>query len=70
MRDAEGRKEEASNAIQTTKQSNTAHPRQSLFQRKTELIRWDSNPQHSTCITNISYSYYEGIQYSYISTVV
>ena len=31
MRD-EGRKKEARNMKQTTKQSNTAHPRQSLFQ--------------------------------------
>ena len=30
MRDAEGRKKEASKGIQTTKQSNTTHPRQSL----------------------------------------
>ena len=35
MRDAEGRKKEASKIIiQTKKQSNTAHPRQSLFQTK------------------------------------
>ena len=33
----EGRKEEASKAIQTTKQRNTAHPRQSLFRMKNEL---------------------------------
>ena len=30
----EGRKEEASKVKQTTRQSNTAHPRQSLFLRK------------------------------------
>ena len=30
MRDAEGRKKEASKVKQTTRQSNTAHPRQSL----------------------------------------
>ena len=34
MTDAEGRKKEASKVIQTTKQSNTAHPRQPLFQGK------------------------------------
>ena len=27
--------------------SNTAHPRQSLFQRKMSCLRWDSNPRHS-----------------------
>ena len=32
MRDAEGRKKEASKVIQTTKQSNAIHPRRSLFQ--------------------------------------
>ena len=42
MRDEEGRKKEASKVKQTTKQSNTAHPRQSLFQRKNELPRVDS----------------------------
>ena len=31
MRDEEGRKKEASKIKQTTRQSNTAHPRQSLF---------------------------------------
>ena len=35
MRDAEGRKKEASKVIQKTRQSNTAHPRQSL---KNELL--------------------------------
>ena len=37
MIDEEGRKKEASEVKQTTRQSNTAHPRQSLFQRKNEL---------------------------------
>ena len=37
MRDADGRKKEASKVIQT-KQSNTTHPRQSLF-KKNELPR-------------------------------
>ena len=32
MRDEEGRKKEASKVKQTTRKSNTAHPRQSLFQ--------------------------------------
>ena len=44
MRDAEGRKKEASKVKQTTRQSNTAHPRQSLFQRKNYLPQ----TEHST----------------------
>ena len=47
MRDKEGRKKEASKAMQTTKQSNTTHPRQSLFQRRMSCLGWDSNPRHS-----------------------
>ena len=38
IRDAEGRKKEASKVIQTTRQSNTTHPRQSLFQRKMSCL--------------------------------
>ena len=44
MRD--GRKKEASKVIQTTRQSNTAHPRQSLFQRKMSCLGWDLNQRH------------------------
>ena len=46
MRDAkkEGRKKQARSNKQT-RQSNTAHPRQSLFLTK---MSWDSNPRHST----------------------
>ena len=33
---------EASKVIQTTRQSNTAHPRQSLFLRKMSYLGWDS----------------------------
>ena len=47
MRD-ERRKKEASKIKQTTRQSNTAHPRQSLFLRKMSCLGWDSNPQHYT----------------------
>ena len=49
----EGRKEEASKVKQTTKQSNTAHPRQSLFLRKMSCLRWDSNPRHSTHVIHV-----------------
>ena len=45
--DAEGRKNVASKVIQTAKQSNTAHPRQSLFQGKMSCLEWDLNPRHS-----------------------
>ena len=41
IRIAEGRKKEASKVKQTTRQSNTAHPRQSLFQRKMSCLGWD-----------------------------
>ena len=41
MRDEkEGRKKEASKVKQTTRQSNTAYPRQSLFLRKVSSLRW------------------------------
>ena len=46
MRDE--KEEEASKVKQTTRQSNTAHPRQSLFLRKISRLVWDSNPRHST----------------------
>ena len=42
------RKKEACKVKQTTRQSNTAHPRQSLLLRKMSCLGWDSNPQHST----------------------
>ena len=46
MRDEkEGRKKQAKSNKQ---QSNTAHPRQSLFLRKMSCLGWDSNPRHST----------------------
>ena len=46
MRDAEGRKKEASKVKQMTKQSNTTHSRQSLFHRivTCSCLGWDSNP--------------------------
>ena len=33
--------------VKQTRQSNTAHPRQSLYKRKMSCLGWDSNPQHS-----------------------
>ena len=47
MRDEkEGRKKQARSNKQT-RQSNTAHPRQSLFLEKMSCLGWDSNPRHS-----------------------
>ena len=40
------RKKERSKQGQT-RQSNTAHPRQSLFLEKMSCLGWDSNPRHS-----------------------
>ena len=46
MRDEkEERKQARSN--KQTRQSNTAHPRQSLFLEKMNCLGWDSNPRHS-----------------------
>ena len=71
MRDAEGRKKETSKVIQTTKQSNTAHPRQSFFQRKMSCLGWDSNPRHSTHVhmlpTVYTYIGVEEMQQSLVS---
>ena len=50
VRQMKKRKKEASKVTQTTRQSNTAHPRQSLFLRKMSCLGWYSNPRHSTCI--------------------
>ena len=48
MRDEkEGRKKQARSNKQQLRQSNTAHPRQSLFLPKMSCLRWDSNPRHS-----------------------
>ena len=41
-----GRKKQARSNKQT-RQSNTAHPRQSLFLEKMSCLGWDSNPRHS-----------------------
>ena len=49
MRDAEGRKKQARSCKQTTMQSNTAHPRQSLFQRKMSCFR------ECTCTTGVTF---------------
>ena len=45
MRRKKERSKQMSN--KQTRQSNTAHPRQSLFLRKMSCLWWDSNPRHS-----------------------
>ena len=45
MRDAEGRKKKASKVIQTTKQSNTTHQRQSLFHVRLSCTAMPSMPR-------------------------
>ena len=52
MRDERRKKErskqgQTNKVKQTTRQSNTAHPMQSLFLRIMSCLGWDSNPQHS-----------------------
>ena len=53
MRDEKGRKKEASKVKQTARQSNTAHPRQSLFLRKMSCLGWDSNVLNSKVWTHV-----------------
>ena len=45
----DGSKKEASKVKQTTKQSNTTHPRQT-HAKKMSCFGWESNPQHSRLI--------------------
>ena len=56
MRDAERRKKEASKVKQTTKQSNTTHPRQSLFHRYIELSQVGSEPVYMYMYMNTFYT--------------
>ena len=65
MRDE--RKKEASKVKQTTRQSNTAHPRQSLFLRKMSFLRWDMM-YTGLQEWNITVHYCIGIGYSQTST--
>ena len=58
MRDEKrGRKKQARSNKQQLRQSNSAHPRQSLFLRKMSCLGWDSNPRHSTLLTECSTIY-------------
>ena len=47
MRDEKEERKKQARSNKQTKQSNTAHPRQSLFLEKMSCLGWDSNPRHS-----------------------
>ena len=47
MRDEKEERKKQARSNKQTRQSNTAHPRQSLFLEKMSCLRWDSNPQES-----------------------
>ena len=49
MRDEKEERKKQARSNKQTRQSNTAHPRQSLFLEKMSCLGWDSNPRHSTC---------------------
>ena len=59
MRDEKEEIKKQARSNKQTRQSNTAHPRQSLFLEKMSCLGWDSNPRHSilqtcTCIVYAS----------------
>ena len=47
MRDEKEERKKQARSNKQTRQSNTAHPRQSLFLEKMSCFRWDSNPRHT-----------------------
>ena len=47
MRDENEERKKQARSNKQTRQSNTAHPRQSLFLEKISCLGWDSNPRHS-----------------------
>ena len=47
MKDEKEERKKQTRSNKQTRQSNTAHPRQSLFLEKMSCLRWDSNPRHS-----------------------
>ena len=51
MRDEKEERKKQARSNKQTRQSNTAHPRQSLFLEKMSCLRWDSNPRHSILYT-------------------
>ena len=48
MRDEKEERKKQARSNKQTRQSNTAHTRQSLFLEKMSCLGWDSNPRHST----------------------
>ena len=51
MRDEKEERKKQARSNKQTRQSNTAHPRQSLFLEKMSSLRWDSNPRPTTLHT-------------------
>ena len=51
MRDEKEERKKQARSNKQTRQSNTAHPRQSLFLEKMSCLGWDSNPRHSILYT-------------------
>ena len=47
MRDEKEERKKQAGLNKQTRQSNTAHPRQSLFLRKMSCLGWDSNPRYT-----------------------
>ena len=47
VRDEKEERKKQARSNKQTRQSNTAHPRQSLFLEKMSCLRWDSNTRHS-----------------------
>ena len=47
MRDEKEERKKQARSNKQTRQSNTAHPRQSLFLEKMSCLGWDLNPRHS-----------------------
>ena len=81
MRDEKEERKKQARSNKQTRQSNTAHPRQSLFLEKMSCFRWDSNPRHShmydfTVIiqsypyTSVVESYESADRHTYISAAV
>ena len=53
MRDEKERRKKQARSSKHTRQSNTVHPRQSLFLRKMSCLGSDSNPRHSTLLASV-----------------
>ena len=49
MRDEKEERKKQARSNKQTRQSNTAHPRQSLFLEKMSCLRWDSMFMYITC---------------------